>query len=89
MAEFDGDTYEPEIDHDRLSTQLQAVKMLMADGEWRTLDEINLVVPGSVAGISARLRDLRKDKFGGYIVERRRSHIAIAGLFEYRLAVNR
>ena len=86
MAEFDGDTYECEIDHDRLNTQLQSVKKLMADGDWRTLDDISAMIPGSIASISARLRDLRKTKFGGYTVERRRC--GVAGLFEYRLAIN-
>ena len=87
--QFDGETYEEELDHDRLSTQLQAVKNLMSDGEWRTLDEIAFIVTGSIASISARLRDLRKEKFGAHTVERRRVDSAeSAGLFEYRLIVN-
>lgn len=83
---FDGVTYEPDIDHDRLTGQLAAVKQLMADGEWRTLDDISFVVNGSVSGISARLRDLRKKRFGSHTVERRRTETP--GVFEYRLIVN-
>lgn len=86
MTDFDGDTYEPILDFDRLSTQLVAVKTLMSDGHWRTLDEIASIVAGSVPSISARLRDLRKVKHGSHTVDRRRSHLA--GRFEYRLIVN-
>lgn len=86
MAEFDGDTYDSDLDHGRLASQLYAVKQLMSDGEWRTLDEIALIVPGTIPALSARLRDLRKEKFGGHLVERRRA--TLTGLFEYRLTVN-
>jgi hypothetical protein len=54
----------------------------MLDGTWRTLEGIRSTVGGSEAGISARLRDLRKPRFGGYGVERRR---VSGGLFEYRV----
>lgn len=86
MVDFDGDTYERDLDHDRLHSQLETVKQLMADGEWRTLDDIAFIVTGSVASISARLRDLRKEKFGGHLVDRRRG--LGPGVFEYRLVVN-
>ena len=86
MDEFDGNTYEPELDRDRLSTQLIAVKKLMSDGRWRTLDDIACLVAGSVPSISARLRDLRKAKYGFHTVDRRRIHSS--GRFEYRLIVN-
>lgn len=38
----------------------------------------------AVASISARLRDLRKPKFGGYVVERRRRTV---GTWEYRVSL--
>lgn len=84
---FDGDTIEPEKDNIRLESQLYRVKELMSDSEWRSLFEIKneLVSRGkncSEAGISARLRDLRKDKFGGHTVNRRRRE---SGTFEYQL----
>ncbi len=70
---FDGATYDPDKDKERLTSQLKRVTFLMSDGEWRTLQEITAAVDGSSeAGISARLRDLRKPKFGGYLVEKRR-----------------
>ena len=81
MVDFDGNTYDPEMDHIRLSFQLAAVRKLMSDGNWRTLDEIAATITGSVRSISARLRDLQKEKFGGHIVERR--HCNSFGLYGY------
>jgi len=82
---FDGETYEPAPDHARLTSQLDRVLDLMRDGAWRTLSQIQQCCGGSDASVSARLRDLRKDKFGGRVVERRRMAPATAGLFEYRV----
>lgn len=82
---FDGDTYEPELDHDRLATLLDRVRTLMADGRWRTLAAITEVCGGTEASVSARLRDLRKPRFGSHDIERRRV-CGSDGLFEYRMA---
>lgn len=79
---FDGQTYEPERDHVRLTGLLCRVRDLMDDGNWRTLASIQRVCGGTEASISARLRDLRKEKFGGLNIEHR--HIS-RGLWEYRL----
>jgi hypothetical protein len=82
----DGDTFRRKLDAPRLSTLLGAVLGLMVDGRWRTLAEIHRALGrGSEASISARLRDLRKPKFGGYLVHRRRRGEATAGVHEYRL----
>ena len=84
MQKFDGATYEPAKDERRLSTQLELVQAFMQSGYWRTLADIAVAVNGTQASVSARLRDLRKPKFGGYTVELRRREGA-SGLFEYRL----
>lgn len=68
----------------RLTACLGKVKALMADGCWRTLSDISDAIGASEAGVSARLRDLRKLRFGGYAVQRRRVADGSA-LFEYRL----
>jgi hypothetical protein len=80
--EFDGSTIEPE-DGARLQQQLARVYALMRDGKWRTLDEISEATGDSPQSVSARLRDLRKPKFGGHDVQRDRIG---KGLFAYRLA---
>ena len=81
---FGGQTYEPAQDRARLEGQLERVRTLMLDGQWRTLEQIQQEAgPGSLQGISARLRDLRKPQFGGHNVQRQRVE---GGLFQYRIA---
>jgi hypothetical protein len=79
---FDGETYEADQDHARLKGQLWRVFQLMSDGKWRTLAEIAEDAGGSEASVSARLRDLRKDKYGAREIDRER---VTGGLFRYRL----
>lgn len=73
---FDGWTYDPSKDHKRLNTAMGRVFDLMRDGAERTLSEIATRCRCSEAGASARLRDLRKDKwraiYGTWIVRSRR-----------------
>jgi hypothetical protein len=80
---FDGETYEAEHDLERLSSQLEKVKAVLLRGGWYTLSELKAKAGGSEAGISARLRDCRKARFGGYQVERRRRGNPAAGVWEY------
>ena len=80
---FDGNTYDPILDRDRLISQLSRVRRIMSMGDWWTLSLLAEAVGGSEAGVSARLRDLRKSRFGGYTVNRRR--VRDSGLFEYQL----
>ena len=82
---FGGSTYDPALDEERLTKLLGRVFQFMCDGQWHTLDEIEQNAGGTVASVSARLRDLRKPSFGGYEVERRRRGDRTSGLFEYRL----
>jgi len=86
--DFDGESYDPALDHERLTTQLAAVRTAMLDGQWRTLEEIAVAtgLQENTASISARLRDLRKSKFGGFSVDRRRRGDPKEGLWEYRVA---
>ena len=83
---FDGATFDPSQDAERLASQLERVRDLMLDGRWRTLKQITRAVRGSEAGVSARLRDLRKSRFGGFIVDRRRMP-DLDGLWEYQVVV--
>jgi hypothetical protein len=80
---FDGETYIPKRDGTRLGRALGETLSIMQDGEWHTINEIASRVRCSSPAASARIRDLRKEKFGGYNVERR--HVS-KGLWEYRIA---
>lgn len=79
--EFDGQTFEAKLDSPRLTLQLDRVReyMLSIFPNWKSLPEIkkqleklyeNTHFPEQ--SISARLRDLRKKKFGGYVVDKKR-----------------
>ena len=81
---FDGRTIDPDRDNGRLFAQLTRVRDLMSDGRWRTLPEIAGAVGDPPQSVSARLRDLRKPRWGSLTVERRHKS---RGLFEYRMVV--
>lgn len=76
---FDGPDLEP-ADTTRLSRQLDRVEAYMLQAGWQTLREIEAVTGYPQASISARLRDLKKLRFGGYCVQRRRRS---QGTWEY------
>lgn len=79
---FNGETYCPALDEQRLTSQLERVRHFMMDGRWHTLAEIVAACGGTDASVSARLRDLRKPRWSSHQVDRRR---VIAGLYEYRV----
>lgn len=83
MPQFSGATYEPKKDHARLGKQMLAVFDAMRGGDWWTLAALEEVTEYPQSSISARLRDLRKERFGGHLVHRRRR--GDGGTFEYRL----
>jgi len=78
-------TLDPKLDAERLGKQIDRVRDYMLDGRWHTLEEISLHTGAPPASASARLRDLRKPKFGCYFVERRRAGHPKAGIWEYRI----
>jgi hypothetical protein len=83
MASFQGQTYEPALDEQRLTRQLDRVRIYtLGCDTWRTLAELEHVLHYPQASISARLRQLRSL---GYTVERRRRGDGKAGLHEYRV----
>lgn len=84
---FDGPCLIPEKDYPRLNRQTLRVFNLMVDGKWRTLDEISRITGDPLQSISARLRDLRKERFGAHAVDKRPRGERSRGLWEYRLIV--
>ena len=82
---FDGAGYQPQRDNPRLSKQYDRIFNLMKDGQWRTLNAIEKTTGDPAASVSAQLRHMRKERFGGHTVERR--HVR-DGLHQYRLKIN-
>lgn len=83
---FQGATYVPSLDRERLGEQLLRVIDLMADGKWRSLREIASITDDPEASISARLRDIRKLWGTDAMESRRRPSVdARKGVWEYRV----
>ena len=82
---FDGDTFDGVLDGKRLNRQLDRVREFMAAGGWHTIPEIAKACGGSENGVAARLRDLRKLRFGGHTVKRAR--VLSKGLWHYKLVL--
>lgn len=83
-ADFDGITYERSLDHIRLTGQLGRVYDVMKDGVWHSLQVLAFKAKAPEGSVSARLRDLRKDKFGAYQVDKKRLN---DGLWLYKLII--
>lgn len=83
-TKFGGATYSPKRDGARLSRALQTVCETMKDGHWHTLPELANKAGCSVQGASARVRDLRKDRFGAHTVDR---EYVGGGSWRYRMVV--
>lgn len=79
---FDGATYDDARDGRRLNTSLARIQRAMADGRWYTLAELARIGACSTAAASARVRDLRKQKYGGHTVSRRYDG---DGVWSYRM----
>lgn len=88
QATFNGPDYVPFFDDKRLRTQVSVIFDLMKDGEWRTLQEIEKKTGYGQSSVSAQLRHLRKPRFGGHKIEKRRRGVREQGLFEYQLIEN-
>ena len=79
----DGQTFNATFDLNRLKAQAKRVYTFMADNQWHTLAEISDATHDPESSVSARLRDLRKPRFGALTVNRRRR---LQGTWEYQLA---
>jgi hypothetical protein len=78
---FDGATLQAE-DEPRLSGQRDRVYRALFDGRWHTLSEIHAAAGGKETAVSARIRDLRKKRYGQHTIDIR---CLGGGLWEYRL----
>lgn len=82
----DGATYSHARDGERLHLQHNRVLAAMRDGQEHTLAALSQITGDPEASVSARLRDLRKARFGSHNIERR---YVERGLFVYRLVAQK
>ena len=72
--------------------QIVAVQAVMMSGNWYTFASLQTACYATCGtyisenAISARIRDLRKTKYGSHTIERRAT--SRKGIFEYRLVPN-
>ena len=81
MSTF-GPSYDEWVDGARVRRQMEQIRDFMLLGGWCTLAEISQELGAPEASASAQLRHLRKTRFGGYIVKKRRR---TSGTWEYRV----
>jgi len=67
-----------------------AVRMMRAgmppeEGGWMTLRELGSLTGYGEASISAQIRHLRKEEFGGFVVAKRHRGMVKRGVWEYRI----
>ena len=84
QMQFKGTTFSASKDGKRLARQLESVKALLLDGQWRTLSQISEATGAPEASASARIRDCA-NKLG--MKKERRRVPGGNGLHEYRLVV--
>lgn len=76
-------TLDPILDRPRLDTLRGRVLHTLSGGSWLTLAELQHECGNSEAGISARIRELRR--VYGYTINRRRRGAPQYGIWEYQL----
>jgi len=85
---FNGPAYNSALDQVRLTGQCLRVFRMMKGGSWWCLWEISQRTGDPEASISAQIRHLRKPRFGGHTVNKRRRGEPGHGWWEYQLITN-
>lgn len=81
-----GVTYNHARDSRRLTKQAQDVYAILRDGCYHTLREISLATGHPEASVSARIRECRDPKRGGFTIDK---ECLGRGLWRYRLVLPR
>jgi hypothetical protein len=84
MQKFAGSNYDHERDAPRLTTQHGRIFNVMKDAIPRTLKEIAALTGDPESSISAQLRHMKKERFGGHAIEK--GYLG-NGLYTYKLIV--
>lgn len=81
-VKFNGPDYDHRRDSERLGKQLERVRDLMSDRQWRSLAQIAEATGDPPSSVSAQLRHLRKQRFGSFVIEKLSRG---RGLYFYRM----
>ena len=82
---FDGADYDHARDSVRLTGQLLDIWEFVKDSGWYSLADISRNTGHPAASVSAQLRHLRKERFGGHTVEKKYEG---NGLYLYKVIPN-
>lgn len=82
LGDRDGSTFSRSRDGVRLNEQCQDVFNFLSDNCWHTLREAHERTGHPEASISARIRDLKKERFGGFKISKRYIN---NGLWQYKM----
>ena len=82
LVSFDGADIDQERDDARLKQQINIIRKRMENAGWLTVQQLSQELGYPATSVSAQIRNLRKDKFGGRYVERRYQG---NGLYEFKL----
>lgn len=86
MTKKDGKLSRNQIYSDQYGRSLKnQILLSLAGGRWVSPGQIAQMTGAPARSVTARLRDLRKDRFGGYIIIIRRCKNRRDGLWEYRI----
>lgn len=83
LVEFDSGIRLTLPEHVALGRQLRRIFDYLSDGEFHSIDSIAECTGTKVTSADAQVRNLRKEKHGGFVVEYRR----IEGVAHYRLVM--
>lgn len=70
--DFDGVTYDPRVDYTRLAPEMIEIYEVMKDGGWYFPEEICVLTGIERDSLTARIRDFRIERNGGFNVESER-----------------
>ena len=87
-SKFDGSDVVKKLDNPRLEKGITRIFNYMKGERWLTLETISESTSIGESSVSAQLRNMRKDRFGGHTIEKRRKGERTSGLWEYKLIIN-
>lgn len=86
---YDDQGYDPALDRCPMTGQIRRLWAFMRDGQWRTLHRIALAIGYLESSVSANLRNLRKQKYGGFTVNKRIGKNGFGWWWEYQMEPDR